>query len=361
MKNSQLKVLNQCTEEELQQEAQQELEILEQKKFEYNEEFLTFSGRPSLIDPDCMTNLLRELTSREQINLPASVNLIIYLLHKISFDRRSGYFWTTFEEIESHSTGLDNDTISKSLNILKKYNLICYFSGKGQRKSFIALKYIYNSPEGRGYKEKIKIKNILKINDNKIEFLNSGNSQKSKELETETFGVRDNSNPETFGVRKSPHIYINERNNIMKENENSNSDIQKPNPSYVPETRPQPPKEQKQPAVDERTTNILISNTEKNILNLFDELLSMKTKFSQINLVHIDPTPDNPHGVAQIKPYSASQRQEIHNLCDVIRDNLKFTYEKKRQLGLSVFEKSYTNEELLRLCSQSEAIQRRIF
>jgi len=388
MKKTQLKVLNQCSEEELLQQAQHELEVLQQKQIEYDPEFPTYSNAPNDFDEAMEIQAIQEL-ERNGTRVNQSVFTVLMALHRIGKYRKSGYFLTRFNEIKMHSKYLDRETIRNALRFLHDNKIIIFIVGRGFRETLIVLR-MFNEISNQNYKTKILAKNLL---------IKQGNSiQLNPKYATELFQKMSNKNqnkvrknyfykpvggiihhtvggkiPQTVGGKIPPtqspsyinnninNNNINKKENLIKEKENSNlekenhnQDIKETNPSYVPETRPQPP-------VDERTVNILISNTEKNILNLFDELLSMKTKFSQINLVHLDPTPENPHGLAQIKPYSASQRQDISNLCEVIRCNLRFISEKKRQLGLSVFEKSYTDEELLRLCSQPEAIQRRIF
>jgi len=341
MKNINLRVLNQDGESGIEQEYQQELEMLERNEFEYDEEFLTFSGRASLIDADCMVNLLKELTRKEKIYLPASVYLIIYSLHKISFDKKSGYFSTTFEEIESHCGYLDNNTISKSLNILKKYNLICYFSGKGQRKSFIALRNIYNSPEGRGYKEKIKIKDVLRINGNRIEFLDSGSSQKSKELETETFNVRGKSKTERFSVKECPHIYIHETSNIMKEKENLIKEKDKEEGKAINCNQ----------SLNEITINTNIKETEariKNNLRALKSALEHKVKRRE-------------DGVWYEIPYDEEQKCRIKELVRFIQEGLSYINEQRKLQNKPVIEKKYTAEQIIWYARQDETKQELLF
>lgn len=378
MKKTQLKVLNQCTEEELHQQSQQELELLQRKPIEFDPEFPTYPNAPNEFDEAKAMQSLQEL-ERNGIRVNPITAFVLLIIHKVGIYHKSGFFFTTFKEIRMHSVYLNDKTISKALNFLHEKKLIIFINGKGKRKSLVVLR-MFDELSNQQYKTKILAKHLLIKRDDSIEINPQYTQQlfekvnhKNLYLTRKSYGYVTRKSyglePVNLTGSQSPSYInnninnnnINKKENLIKEKENSNlekenhnQDIKETNPSYVPETRPQPP-------VDERTVNILISNTEKNILNLFDELLSMKTKFSQINLVHLDPTPENPHGLAQIKPYSASQRQDISNLCDVIRCNLRFISEKKRQLGLSVFEKSYTDEELLRLCSQPEAIQRRIF
>ncbi len=159
MKKTQLKVLNQCTEEELQQEAQRELEVLQQKQIEFDPEFPTYSNAPNEFDISMAAQKLRDFEDRG-IRVKPSIKVVLAALHQVGIYHKSGFFLTRYNEIRMHSGCLDNKTINSALRFLHDNKLIIYIVGRGFRETLIVLR-MFNEISNQNYKKRILAKDLL--------------------------------------------------------------------------------------------------------------------------------------------------------------------------------------------------------